>query len=252
MRKLDRAKFKSTFAFTDLLFNLLVGFVFLFIIAFILINPPTKKSDAPKKAEFLIIIEWDDKLNDDVDLWVMDPNGDTVSFRQKEIGLMHLEKDDLGHSNDTYMDSDGNSQVIPIQREVVTFRGIEQGRYQAAVHIYSRKINFKKDVDADGKVRSGYDTRQGWVRATLVRLNPTYQEVYVTEKYYNRRGQEVTLFNFTLDKDGIVTEINEDANNIILRGSLGASGPNPSTGANTPPPQPPLRIDLDDGGNTRL
>ena len=72
----EPAKYKSTIGFTDLLFNLLVGFVFLFIIAFILINPITKKKDVPKKAEYMIIIEWPSMLVDDncVQLEAFDPD----------------------------------------------------------------------------------------------------------------------------------------------------------------------------------
>ena len=69
MTKKNNDRFKSTTGLNDLLFNLLVGFVFLFVVAFLLINPPTKKEEAPKKAEYLIIIEWDEGINDDVDLW---------------------------------------------------------------------------------------------------------------------------------------------------------------------------------------
>ena len=96
----EPAKYKSTIGFTDLLFNLLVGFVFLFIIAFILINPITKKKDVPKKAEYMVVIEWESTSLDDIDLWVKAPDGKTVSFVKKEAGLMNLEKDDLGISND--------------------------------------------------------------------------------------------------------------------------------------------------------
>ena len=67
MANRDKSRFKSTTGLNDLLFNLLVGFVFLFIVAFLLINPPTKKEDAPKKAEYLIIIEWDEGVNKAVD-----------------------------------------------------------------------------------------------------------------------------------------------------------------------------------------
>ena len=52
----EPAKYKSTIGFTDLLFNLLVGFVFLFIIAFILINPITKKKDVPKKQSTWLLL----------------------------------------------------------------------------------------------------------------------------------------------------------------------------------------------------
>ena len=98
MSKRNNDRFRSTTGLNDLLFNLLVGFVFLFIVAFLLINPPTKKEDAPKKAEYLIIIEWDETANDDIDLWVQDPSGTTVSFTHKTGGLLNLEKDDLGMS----------------------------------------------------------------------------------------------------------------------------------------------------------
>ena len=82
----EPAKYKSTIGFTDLLFNLLVGFVFLFIIAFILINPITKKKDVPKKAEYMVVIEWESTSLDDIDLWVKAPDGKTVSFVKKEAG----------------------------------------------------------------------------------------------------------------------------------------------------------------------
>ena len=41
----DKNKYKSTIGFTDMLFNILVGFAFLFIIAFLLIKPEAKKQD---------------------------------------------------------------------------------------------------------------------------------------------------------------------------------------------------------------
>ena len=100
MSKKDKQKFKSSIGFTDLLFNLVIGFVYLFVIAFILINPISKKGDVEKKADFLISIEWDHYLNDDIDLWVRDPAGNTVAFINKQAGLMNLEKDDLGFNGD--------------------------------------------------------------------------------------------------------------------------------------------------------
>ena len=41
---MNHEKFKSTVGFTDLLFNILVGFAFLFIVAFLLIKPEAKKT----------------------------------------------------------------------------------------------------------------------------------------------------------------------------------------------------------------
>lgn len=217
--KRDKARFKSTTGLNDLLFNLLVGFVFLFVIAFLLINPPTKKQDSPKKAEYLIIIEWEDLSSDDVDLWVQDPNGVTVSFTNKEGGLLNLEKDDLGISNDRWVRPDGTVVSIPLNREVVTMRGIIPGRYQVAAHIYSKKDSLKTEqgqwVDKPGRI--------GKITATLVKINP-YSEKYRVQREYSLRGQAITLFNFEIDDTGKLTGIDERRNRIIYRGGTMLNG----------------------------
>ena len=213
MTKRNNDRFKSTTGLNDLLFNLLVGFVFLFIVAFLLINLPTKKEEAPKKAEYLIIIEWDEGINDDVDLWVRDPQGVTVSFTHKTGGLLNLEKDDLGMSNDRWRKPDGTIVTIPINREVITMRGIVPGRYQVAAHIYSRKI--KLYTLPDGRKTGERDTTPGTIIATLVRINP-YGEVYTTVRQYDAKGQVFTLFNFELNEDGDVIALDEDKNNIVM------------------------------------
>ena len=211
----NKDRFKSTTGLNDLLFNLLVGFVFLFIVAFLLINPPTKKEEAPKKAEYLIIIEWDKRSSDDIDLWVMDPNRTTVSFTRKEGGLLNLEKDDLGVANDQWITPSGERVTIPINREVVTMRGIVPGRYSIAAHVYSYR---KSSRVVDGERIYTEDDRI--ITATLVKINP-YGEKYRIQKSYTKRGQEITLFNFELDEDGNLTAIDDRPNNIILRRGAG-------------------------------
>ena len=64
----DKNKYKSTIGCTDMLFNVLVGFAFLFIVAFLLIKPEQKKADFERKAEFVIVMEWDHDQPDDIDL----------------------------------------------------------------------------------------------------------------------------------------------------------------------------------------
>ena len=68
-------KYQSNLAFVDFLFILLLAFISMFILALILINPVTKKSEVERKAEFLITLEWDKESRDDVDIWVEDPLG---------------------------------------------------------------------------------------------------------------------------------------------------------------------------------
>jgi len=211
----NKNRFKSTTGLNDLLFNLLIGFVFLFVVAFLLINPPTKKSDAPKKAEYLIIIEWDKDANDDVDLWVKDPMGNIVSFTNKMGGLLNLEKDDLGWQNDKWLQPNGTEVVIPINREVITIRGIVPGKYQVAAHIYSKKITYTINT-SNGKYTKHENKSSGYVDATLIRLNP-YGEVYKTQKIYKSKGQVLTMFNFVLDANGDVTSLDERSNSIVTK-----------------------------------
>ena len=217
MGERNNDRFKSSIGFTDMLFNLLVGFVFLFVIAFILINPPVKKSDAPKKAEFLIVLEWEPDSRDDVDLWVRDPNNVTVSYTNREGGLMNLEKDDLGATNDQWRKPDGTVVTIPLNREVITLRGIEAGRYQVAVHIYSRRNIVV--TEADG-TKTTSDPSNGTFSVTLIKINP-YGERYKISQVYNRRGQVFTAFNFELDDQGNIIDIDERRNNIVYRAGSG-------------------------------
>ena len=202
---LNKNKYKSTIGFTDLLFNLLVGFVYLFIIAFILINPIQKKQDVPKKAEFMVVIEWPYKFNDDIDLWVKSPDGKTVSFVKKEAGIMNLEKDDLGVANDSTVDEYGQRKVIYINREVITIRGILAGQYQVAAHVYSMrpKNDTLKDIPQV-------------IRFKLIKINP-YKEQIILEKFYNMRGQVISLAKFWVDEDGKFVKYNTLENNIVTR-----------------------------------
>ena len=132
-------KYQSNLAFVDFLFILLLAFISMFILALILINPVTKKSEVERKAEFLITLEWDKESRDDVDIWVEDPLGKVVSFRNKTVDVMHLDKDDLGQINDTIRFPDGSTQVIHLNREVVTLRGWVEGEYTINAHMYNKR-----------------------------------------------------------------------------------------------------------------
>ena len=128
----------SNLAFNDLLFNILIGFVMLFVIAFLLINPIAKKADIPVKAEFIIVLEWDNEATDDVDLWVQLDDKLPVGFSNRENTPLHLDRDDLGTTNDKIL-IDGVTHIIKVNRETTTIRGIVPGDYFVVVHAYHKK-----------------------------------------------------------------------------------------------------------------
>tara|TARA_B110000858_G_scaffold126913_1_gene144532 strand:- start:593 stop:1291 length:699 start_codon:yes stop_codon:yes gene_type:complete len=182
-------RYGSSLSFNDVLFNALLGFVVLFVLALLLINPITKKSDIPAKAEILIILEWADEASDDIDMWVQGPSGAPISFQNKTNGVMHLDRDDLGRTSD-FMFVDGERIQITLNREVVSMRGIAPGDYYINIHVYNKRGNSEPTK----------------YTITLLDVNP-YKEVYVMQGELTARGEIVRLPGFTLDKEGVVTDV---------------------------------------------
>ena len=204
---LDKNKYKSTIGFTDMLFNVLVGFAFLFIVAFLLIKPEQKKADFERKAEFVIVMEWDHDQPDDIDLYVQDPTQQKVHFRLPIVNFMYLDKDDLGFANDIVTNVDGVIQKVNINREVVTIRGIIAGEYIINAHYYSsrewsRLGNMAEYGELPTNSKQVQDTEKPLtVKIELHRVDP-YKIMWVGEKKFFKKGQEETFLRFIIDKEG--------------------------------------------------
>ena len=197
---MNNERYKSTIGFTDLLFNILVGFAFLFIIAFLLIKPEAKKKDFERRAEYIVVMEWDAGAKDDIDLYVEDPLGGIASFRHPRVNFMHLDKDDLGVRNDTTVMADGSTTTIRINREVMTIRGIIPGEWVINAHYYSAYAYASANGDSViiSKSKDDYSIT---VRVELHRVNP-YQILWVGEKKFTTKGQEETFLRWRIDKIG--------------------------------------------------
>ena len=89
-------------AYIDLLLNFMVSLVFIFVVSSLLINPVQKKQDEgiKKNAQMIIQVNWNPNIDCDVDIWVRDPANNIVYFNERDKGLMHIERDDLGFVND--------------------------------------------------------------------------------------------------------------------------------------------------------
>ena len=198
----------SQVAFIDLLFNTLVGFVFLFVMAFILINPVAKKSNVEVVAEFIVKIHWPEDSPSDVDLWMRDPLGNYVGFKSKDVGLMSLNRDDLGTSNDTVYDPKGKPIVVYRNEEMVTIRGIIPGEYIVNVHWYNKKIA----VEQIGE--KNYVPLP--IQVQVEKINP-YNVVYAREVFLGRKGEETTVVRFTVNEDGSVDNFNTLTYGIVGR-----------------------------------
>ena len=170
--------------FTDLIFNILLGFVLLFFISILFINPITKLGNVNLKAEYIITIDWPDNLPDDIDLWVRDPNGEIVSYLNKDAGWLHLDRDDRGIINDRVKIGD-QELVYPLNREVVTLRGLIPGEYTVNVFLYEHES--KRPVD---------------VKLTIEKVNPSLKLVSFNSISLPSKDTEITIARFNLNQKG--------------------------------------------------
>lgn len=189
--------------FYDMLFNMLIAFVFCFVVALMAFNPRARKSgDIPAKAEFMVTVSWPDGNPNDVDTWVMEPSGKVLWFRQRDAGLLHLDRDDRGAKNATVL-VNGREFSSPIRQEIVTLRGILPGEYVVNAHYYDSKDQMPVDVSV-----------------TVVKVNPQAEIVFNGTQQLPAKGDERTLVRFSLNDAGQVIDLNTRPQTIVQRAGL--------------------------------
>lgn len=200
----------SNISFIDMLFNIIIVFVLLFFVAIMLMNPPSKKADIESKADLMITMSWPDLSPHDIDLWVKPPNGTPIFYNHRENSFVFLDRDDLGISNNFVIKDDQKIALAP-RREVMSFRGKEQGRYVANVHFYIPK-------SADGSKVETYDGTPIPVTVELVQINPVYKILARKEIALTRVKEERTAFSFII-RDDIIAELSLDIEEPFIQSS---------------------------------
>ena len=190
----------QTDPFTDLLFNALLGFTFLFLVAIMFMNPEAKSGIIDPKAEYIITITWEDNSPDDIDTWIEDPEGQLIWFRNPAAGLLHLDRDDRGLINDT-ITINGEEVYNPLNQEVVTLRGVVPGEYVLNVHYYATETG--KPVDTDIR---------------LDKVNPKLEVKYYGTVTLEKKGDEKTALRFKIGRDGDITDINFLPKQLVILG----------------------------------
>lgn len=198
-------------AYIDLLLNVLTGIIFLFLLTTMMIQSKKQDEGIKKDAQYVIVAEWPENVDCDVDLWVQDPNGNAVWFNRKDFDIMHLERDDLGFRNDVVKDQAGNIVAeVNKNSETWVLRGIMPGEFYVSVHLYSCRFNKLNFIPMP--LGSRVDLP---VKVELVKLNPNYS-VLATEKVtLNKIWDETTPFNFTLDANGALVSIDKTQHRLV-------------------------------------
>jgi hypothetical protein len=173
-------------AFTDLLFNALLGFAFMFVTAFALISEPSDGGKISPNAEILITIRWPDEHPDDVDTIVEDPRGTLLWYNNKDTEIMHLDRDDRGSFQDAVVVG-GKKIVNPINQETVTVRNLVPGEY--VINLLHYQANYSEPLRVTVKVE---------------KLNPKVSLEHYGSYELTGVGHELTALRFNVDSEGLI------------------------------------------------
>lgn len=202
-------KYDFRTAFIDLLINVLTGMVFLFMITTLMITAKVKDEDAgvKKDAQYIIQMSWPNNINCDVDIWVRDPEKRVVSYQAKDVGVMHIERDDQGWVNDlmTYLKLEPSQQLN--NSETWVLRGKMAGKFTVNIHLYSCAVN-------DKAVPMGQPMEVP-VTLELTKLNPNIKKVLSRTITLKKVWEEVTAFNFVLDGKNDIIAITEEQVDLV-------------------------------------
>jgi len=172
--------------FSALLFNSLKAITFMFFISFAMINKPADEGKVDPKAEMLVTVAWPDNNPDDVDTYVEDPAGNIIWYNQREGGLMHLDRDDRGMFKDVILFNE-KEITNPLNQEIVSFRGLEDGEY--VVNVVHYIANGTEPLPVTVKVE---------------KLNPSVKVIYYQTLDLKGTGDEQTAIRFTLSGDEVI------------------------------------------------
>jgi len=178
----------------DLIFNIALGLCLMFMVSVIVMRIENQKSNIKTKAEFTIILTWQDGINHDVDLWVRDPQKNVISFKSKENGITHLDRDDLGMTKD-YFIKDGRTIYVMTNQEIATIRGFMAGEWVISSHFY--RVSESEEHVARCRVQ-------------ITKLNPTATIILDKPFVLDRRWQEKTLARLMMSQSGNIMEVDEN------------------------------------------
>ena len=192
-------------ATVDVCINLVLVFAVLLKLSLLAMSVESAESAQKRlksNALFLIKVVWAGESDDDVDTYVSDPLSHLVFFKRLQDGLMNLDRNDTGSSNNLITLPDGRVVKSAYNEEQVEIRGMIEGEYIVNVHMYRKATPTPTKV-----IVTLYKVAEG-------------EDVQIHERVLTlaEQRQEETAFRFTLTKSGEVADINELPKSLIQSG----------------------------------
>jgi hypothetical protein len=161
---------------------MLGGFVLMAILMMTVMNPPAKSSESEgvqAPGNVIVEVQWADKLDADVDLWVQAPGDTPVGYSNKSGRVFNLLRDDLGRAQD----------MTDYNYEVAYTRGAPAGEYVVNVHMY-RGVGVTYPVPVKIAVNMKRDSGKG------------ANSLVTTNVELRKANQELTALRFRIDQTG--------------------------------------------------
>jgi hypothetical protein len=174
----------------------------LVIVAILVVSvAPKKAADGVHvEAQYLVSIEWDRMLDDDVDLWGSGPPdlSKPCFYDSVEAGALSLDRDSRGYMDDR-INVDGQTVYLP-HKEVMTLRGVIPGRYAYGIHLYKARSSDdgrKRDPRALGIA----------VHVEVVKLNPKVTVIFRKDFTLDYEGDAANVWAMDVLPDGNFAEV---------------------------------------------
>ena len=193
---LEQKSEEGSVIFRDVILLALTGFIFMVVLLLPFVNPPTEnENNTDPPGNVIIELFWDNNRDVDIDLWVKAPEDIPVGYSNKGGLFFNLLRDDLGKYKD-------NS---PINYEVSYSRGISEGTYIANLHLYREDKSPFQPID---------------VKLVVSVVDPDTdqrKQILLSNKELSKVGEELTIFQFALDKKGKLDKNSINYNFVKLR-----------------------------------
>lgn len=174
--------------YADLL-TCVLGYFMLIAVVLIIVPHAKKSSDGIKpKAEYLLVLGWDDKANIDLDLWLHHKDC-TVYYQSRECANISLDRDSRGYISNLSENPDGTPNISPNQ-EVIAIRAVMPGDYLTAVNYYKDQASTSTPIDCT---------------VELIKVNPTVTIIKQVKLHFDSEKQTFNAIAFHVDADGKVT-----------------------------------------------
>lgn len=180
---------KTVWALADLMGAFFMVVTVMFLIAAAQMHPQSDQGNVKLRTQGLITLTWADGSYTDLDLWVRGPGNTIVGYPSKDGRFMHLDRDDLGLSSNTFT-LNGQTQTVPQNTENISVQKWVTGEWVVNVHYYSGAAPLQKAT------------------IKVMALSP-YRVIYQGTLPVAGQ-QEETFVSFYVEPDGTITDVRSD------------------------------------------